>query len=230
MLATRQCLNSVRRSCRRPPHLIPRLRPPRTFTTAPLTAQKPSSWTDEEYVRTVREEWGNNLPEGLLTQSEFTVYQRYYGQPARMLKEGETANWEVEEPEAADVPGTVTLQNKDGVGIEVYEEEPEDGGGGRGDELENITVDVNTPREARAYEQLQRDVEDAYRRGRRGEEAEEEQEEQEEEEEVDDDGTEDDVFMRTHPLTSVGRFATFPYTIIVPPSVQLPTLDRKSVV
>lgn len=164
----------------------------------------------------MREQWGNSLPEGLLSQSEFTVYQRYYGQPARMLKEGEPADWEPElELETVDA---VTLQDKDGIGIKVYEEEGEE-------ELEEITVDVDNPQEARAYEQLGRDVEGAYRRGRQLEEVEEVVDEEEEDEgELD----EEDVRMRTHPLTSVGRFATFPYTIIVPPSVQLPTLESLS--
>lgn len=139
-----------------------------------------------------------------------------------MLKEGEAADWEPElEPEASD---TVTLQDKDGVGIEMYEEE-EGEGEGEG-ELEDIAVDVNSPREARAYEQLGRDVEGAFRRGRQLEEVEVEMEEEE-----DDDGAEldeEDARMRTHPLTSIGRFATFPYTIIVPPSVQLPTLESLS--
>ncbi|KAL0631913.1 37S ribosomal protein S22 [Maublancomyces gigas] len=236
MLATRQSLHSARLSLRRPLHLIPRLRLTRAFATAPRTAQRLRSQTDEEYVRTVREQWGNNLPEGLLSHAEFTVYQRYYGQPARMLKEGEAAEWE---PELAPEPSeTVTLQDKDGVGIEVYEEGAgEEGEGeeaeGEGQleqrELEDIAVDVNSPREARAYEQLRRDVEGAFRRG--GGRQLEEVEMEDGEEENDDDGEqlgEEDVYMRTHPLTSIGRFATFPYTVIVPPSVQLPTLESLS--
>lgn len=229
MLATRQSLHSVRRlSCR---HFIPRPRPRllRAFTTAWRTLEKLDTQTDEEYVRTVREEWGNNLPEGLLTQTEFTIYQRYYGQPARMLKEGEDprdelTGWKAEEE--VDEPGTVTLQDKDGVGIEMYEEEAEE----VEMELDSVAVDINSPLEAKAYEQLGRDVEKAFRRKRRNEQEEAEEEEEEQEEEEGDEFDENDPLVRTHPLTAAGRFATFPSTIIVPPSVQLPTLESLSTV
>lgn len=194
MLAARQ---SLRLSCRL---LTPRLRLARPFhvSAAPRTPKQ----TPEEYVRTVREQWGNYLPEGLLSHAELTVYERYYGQPARMLKPGEDPLQpdEVEKVEQTQLLG-------------------------------ELLVDVNTPREASAYQQLAQDIEGAFRQERQEEEHEEEQEEEEEEDEDGEGGEEldvDDAFIRTHPLTSVGRFATFPYTIIVPPEVQLPTLESLS--
>lgn len=196
MLATRQ---SVRLSCRRPlrllaPHL--RLRPARPFIALP--SPRPPKQTAEEYVRTVREQWGNYLPEGLLSHAELRVYERYYGQPARMLKPGEDPLQPDEDPPPPDEAAEQQL-------------------------LGAVSVDINTPREASAYRQLAQDIEGAFRQ-------EEEQDEQEQDE-LDEDGEGgdeldvDDVFVRTHPLTSVGRFATFPYTIVVPPEVQLPTLE-----
>lgn len=234
MLATRQSLRSVRLLCRRPLLSVPRpqLRLQyvfRSFATAPRAAQKLDSQTDEEYVRTVREEWGDNLPEGLLTQGEFVLYERYYGKPVRMLKEGENPLEELEdaEKEEVDAPGTVTLQDKDGVSIEMFEEEVES--------MDSVTIDINNPLEAKAYEQLQRDMERAFREERLGEELDEEFNEREEGEEEEGEGEYGLAFgddgsyaPRSHPLTSIGRFGTFPSTIQVPPSIQLPTMESLS--
>lgn len=224
MLATRQSLRSVRLSCRRPliPLPRPQLRLPctlRTFATTHRAAQRLDTQTDEEYVRAVREEWGDNLPEGLLTQVEFTVYQRYYGQPARMLKEGENPLDELEgaETEEADAPGTVTLQDKDGVGIELFEEETV--------EMGSVAVDINNPLQAKAYEQLQRDMERAFRSEEQDEEFVEEEEGEDDDMAFRDDGSHT---VRTHPLTSIGRFSTYPATIKIPPSVQTPTFKSLS--
>lgn len=182
MLATRQ---SLRR-------LLPRLRPPppraiSSLSAAPKPDLNPKP-TPEEYVRTVRERWGNNLPEGLLSPPERAVYERYYGQPGRILTAAE-----MEAP--AEV---VTLQDRDGG---------------------HVDVDVSDVSGADVYLQ---DIEGSSREEREREEQDEEQDEE------DEDADEDDVLLRTHPLTSVGRFATFPHTIIVPPEVQLPTFDLLS--
>lgn len=192
MLATRQ---SLRR-------LLPRLLrpPPRAISSSavPKSNLNPKP-TTEEYVRTVRERWGDNLPEGLLSLHERAVYERYYGQPGHMLTAAE-----MEAPE-----GVVTLQDRDGGHVDVDVSE------GEGQDVSGADVYLQ-------------DIEGGPREEREQEEQEEEQEEQEEQEEEEEDADEDDVLVRTHPLTSVGRFATFPYTIIVPPEVQLPTLDLLS--
>lgn len=175
----------------------------------------------------MREQWGDYLPEDLLTPKEFAMYERYYGQPIRMLKEGENPLEELGdiegEVEEALEAGTVTLEDKDGVGIEIYEEEfeefEEEGG------PNTVSVNVSNPLEAKGYQQLQRDMERAFQKQEQDEEFDEDEVEEQTEGTVGETGYRDDGShtMRTHPLTSVGRYATFPSTIRVPPSVTEPT-------
>ncbi|RPA89548.1 hypothetical protein L873DRAFT_1721283 [Choiromyces venosus 120613-1] len=60
---------------------------PPTLLAPPTIVIKPPI---EEYVRQIREQYGNYLPAGLLEENEYKLYERYYGRPTRLLQTGET--------------------------------------------------------------------------------------------------------------------------------------------
>ncbi|RPB08755.1 hypothetical protein P167DRAFT_473450, partial [Morchella conica CCBAS932] len=134
----------------------------------------------EDYVRSVRTQWGSNLPENLLTDRELALYERHYGKPVRMLKAGEElfgdGPADTEGGSGGLEAGTTTLQGVDGEDI-----------------VDNTDL--------AAYSTGEEDVPA---------------------------GDSDGHIERTHPLTSIGRFATHPSTIRVPPSVQQQTMDSLS--
>lgn len=225
MLATRHTLR-----LRRPqlPTLTPALLPRRSLaTTRPRPQQKSSTTRDgdsacEDYVRSVRTQWGSSLPENLLTDRELALYERHYGKPVRMLRAGEGAEVGEGDGDSQGLEaGTMTLQGADGEDIEVEEE------GGEGEtELEYVPVPVSNEADGRSFLQLKADMERAfchrhhdtdlaaYSTG---------------EEDVPP-GAGDGHIERTHPLTSIGRFATHPFTVRVPPAVQQQTLESLSAV
>ncbi|KAH0607386.1 uncharacterized protein H6S33_002420 [Morchella sextelata] len=249
MLATRHSLrHSLRLLARLPPHRLPPLQTPiptltltlalararaRTFATASPRPQKPdtkdSEATLEEYVRSVRTEWGSNLPENLLTDAELALYERHYGKPVRMLQAGESPfdDDDADDAEPAGLEsGTLTLQGHDGEDLEIFEEEE-----GGESELGFIPVPVTNEADGRSFLQLKADMERAFSHRHHTADGD------------DDDaglaaystgeedvpaGAGDEHIERTHPLTSIGRFATHPSTIRVPPSVQQPTMESLS--
>lgn len=185
------------------------------YSTAAKLHQFPPrnpSQSIESYVRTVREQWGHNLPEGLLSQDEHIVYRRYFGEPVRVLTEAELANSASSEVEEE---GTVTLEYANG------------------EEVEGVEVGVRSPEEAAAYDQLARDMQAAA----------EETAEPEPEPEFEDDGDGADLggpllapdyerssanatpanVTRTHPLTLLGRFGTYPTTVTLPENISAPS-------
>ncbi|KAF8476881.1 mitochondrial small ribosomal subunit Rsm22-domain-containing protein [Kalaharituber pfeilii] len=195
----------------------------------------------EKYVRDVRKEWGDYLPEGLLSHEQYAVYQRYFGAPARFLKEQELREAEEEQP-------TMTLENADGTEIDVWEDEEseiikemevESGKVTEVSKTKKSTMTLKTinlpenlsKKERKAYLQLSKDIEKAYKQmEQRAEEQDEDpveeeepEEDEEEDEEDEDDGNSPDdsiraMMRRTHPLTLLGRFQTDPFTI-EPPEV-----------
>ncbi|KAL7267906.1 37S ribosomal protein S22 [Rhizina undulata] len=167
----------------------------------------------EEFVRLVREEWEDNLPEGLLSDKEFAVYERMYGKPIRMLSKEELASSDRFEGDVE--AGSITLENADGTEIvdEVYEEE-------------EVEVEVYSEEEAAAYRRLGKDIEVAWSPERALQEAEQEfeNEEAESEEDIDRD-PEFHGDRRTHPLTAIGKFKTFPKIAVPPQSITGPTSE-----
>jgi len=183
----------------------------------------------ESYIRTVRDEWGNNLPEGLLSQEEYEAYERYYGPPIRILKPEEIKEMEKElreEEEALELEGhTVTLEDIDGVEIEheVAEPEPELEPEPAEEELEETEDNeyrARTEAEAAMYAKIAEDIQRSLALAKEGE-------NQVGEVDTIDEFDEDteEPYSRIHPLTQLGQFGTHPATIITPDSVTLPTSE-----
>jgi ribosomal protein RSM22 (predicted rRNA methylase) len=171
----------------------------------------------EVNVRQARQRFGDSLPRGYLSEAEYKVYRRLYGEPLFV----ETVE-ELLEPAAE--------------GEEIFEEEQEDGSivllrKGPDGELEEIELideleDVEsleevvegedpdaatmTPEEWEVHkeEKAQKYHDSVYEQSRL---AHHEAEDLEDMEEV-----EDDDFMRAHPLTLAGRFKPSPSTVFLP--------------
>lgn len=197
--------------------------PPHYFSTACTARQPRTDHEIEKYVRRIKREYGDNLPEGLLSHEEFTIYQRYFGAPARYLKEGEVVDPENEEKEGPNV----TLEDITGKEIITehrisFTEELEE---------EQVDYEVDSERELLvkphrrdirlAFKQVKRDIQDAELDEQEDlenppkEENEDEMEEQDEDEEethdLSDNG--EPSYMKVHPLTRIGRYATYPSSV-----------------
>ncbi|KAF8419702.1 mitochondrial small ribosomal subunit Rsm22-domain-containing protein [Tirmania nivea] len=187
----------------------------------------------EKYVRAVKKEHGENLPQGLLSEEEYTIYERYFGTPARLLREGEEAYIEEEDAEinicnaAGEVIETVSRLGLGQSEAEEVEKEKQDVDAAFTEELNEA--------DAKAYAQISKDIERAYRELARevkkaqegGEQEDPEYPPEEEDPEEDGEGGEtqdlpDDAirgessYLRIHPLSRMGRFATFPFTVEPP--------------
>ncbi|KAF8249738.1 hypothetical protein K440DRAFT_582117, partial [Wilcoxina mikolae CBS 423.85] len=155
----------------------------------------------ESYIRTVRDEWGNNLPEGLLSQEEYVAYERYYGPPIRILNSEEIEEMEKElrgEEALESEERTVTLEDVHGV------------------EIEHELEVVKPVEEAEIADDIRRSLALAEQGGDQAGEIDTIDEFDEDTEEP---------FLRTHPLTQLGQSGTHPATIITPDSVTLPTTE-----
>jgi ribosomal protein RSM22 (predicted rRNA methylase) len=229
MLVASRCLRSVSVAARRrllPVPTVHEVTASRTFATTTTTrrddddsirdAAHPKQESIESYVRSVRDEWGSHLPEGLLSQREYEVYERYYGAPLRMLKPGEEL--ELLKDEGGETPrGTVILEDAEGVAIESVEEMFLAGGG------ETEPVRVESEEEARAYKQLEKDMRRSFNLAEREDTEEGLTAEEEREESGSEDKNQGGYNSRTHPLTELGRFATHPYTVEAPAFITRPT-------
>jgi len=183
----------------------------------------------ELYVRSVREQWGENLPEGLLSTGEYRIYQRYYGPPVRTLSPEEVAAEASAEPADLQVEGLASLEDSNGVCIEfdaelVQEEEMEVDAEGEGDVPDGF-VRVRSPKEAKMYARLREDIRRSLSAAERDWALEEEEEERTE---VHREG--EHRIQRMHPLTQLGWFGTFPGTTVVPASIIRPTAALLSTV
>ena len=188
-------------------------------------------------MRSVRKEHGENLPEGLLSEEEYTIYERYFGTPARFLQEGGKAY--VKEELVVEEDEEIIIYNAAGKIIEtvsrpkvrkseVKKAEKEKEGVGFA-----FTEELNEA-DAKAYAQISKDIKRAYRQVARnvkraqegGEQEDPEYPPEEEGAEEDGEGETKDLpddairgessYLRIHPLSRMGRFATFPFTIEPP--------------
>ncbi|KAI5846243.1 37S ribosomal protein-like protein Rsm22 [Morchella snyderi] len=253
MLATRHSLRLLARLTLALPRPRPQLRTPtlplapppaptlaRTLATTP--PPRPAIDSDdlaarEDYVRSVRIHWGSSLPENLLTDPELALYERHYGKPVRMLKEGESALDDDADTADGLEKGTLTLQGSDGEDIEVFEpRQQEDGEGEEGvdDGFDYISVPAGDEATGRSLLQLKADMERAFTHRHHDDTGELAASYSTGEEDtptgIGGAGGDDAYTERTHPLTSIGRFATHPSTIRVPPGVQQPTLEALATV
>ncbi|KAF2034466.1 37S ribosomal protein Rsm22 [Setomelanomma holmii] len=168
----------------------------------------------EVNVRRARQQFGDALPRGHLSEVEYKVYKRLYGEPvfvdtAEELLDVEAEAEEIIEEEQPD--GSIVLLRKGQDGeyeeVEVSEEvePPEEA---EGEELEQGTM---APEEWEAYreEKAQKYHDGVYEQSRLA---------QEDAEALADlEGSqEDDDFMRAHPLTVAGRFKPSPSTVFLP--------------
>jgi len=157
----------------------------------------------EEYIRQIREQYGDYLPAGLLDESEYKLYERYYGRPTRLLQPGER----VEDFEEYSEEGRVTVHDEDGVEIPQEEVEMEFD---ETDEQHHLFPPPKTPAEEALYAQVAQRIAhlEGVEKGER-------------------DGDYVGHFragsprpLPSHPLTSIGRFATYPGCIQLPPSIK----------
>jgi len=200
----------------------------------------------EIYVRGVQKKHGKNLPEGLLSEEEYTVYERYFGTPARLSKEGEGAHLE-EEP-IVEKGEEIKIYNAAGEIIQtVSRSELRESRDEEVEEMEGENVGVAfaeglNEADAKAYAQISKDIERAYRQVARDTKKAQEEDDleypPEEEEDPEEDGkgeeTEDlpddairgeSYYVKIHPLSRMGRFATFPFTI-EPPKILTETTKK----
>ncbi|MCJ1359998.1 MAG: 37S ribosomal protein S22 [Icmadophila ericetorum] len=180
-----------------------------------LEVEEPmSEFEMEQFVRTVKQTYGDILPKDILTAEEYSVYERLYGPPL-----GDTLPTfleELEEAEEEDVESEHQLFKENDEGeleeVRLYDgSETEEGKEGEvevEDKLERPSHRLKA--EARAQLRLEQDIADAasnedtekYTRATGAEDL--------------DDSHEDRSSHRTHPLTAAGRFDTSPSTLQLP--------------
>jgi len=157
----------------------------------------------EEYIRQIREQYGDCLPAGLLDENEYKLYERYYGRPTRLFQPGERVEDFEEYPEE----GGVMVYDEDGVEIPQEEVEMEFG---ETNEQDHLFPPPKTPAEEALYAQVALRIAHP--------------------EEVEKGERDKDYVGRfrvgspppfqTHPLTSIGRFGTRPGSILLPQLVK----------
>jgi len=166
----------------------------------------------EVNARNARQRFGDALPRGHLTEAEYKVYERLYGEPifvdtAEELEQVPEEAEEIFEEEQPDGSIVLLRRGEDGEleEIEVLDE-PE-----AVEEVEGEEPDENTMTreewEAYKEEKAQKYHDGVYEQSRLA---------QEEAEALEDLEEEDDDFMRAHPLTIAGRFRPSPSTVYLP--------------
>jgi ribosomal protein RSM22 (predicted rRNA methylase) len=169
----------------------------------------------EVNARRARQQFGDALPRGHLSEAEYKVYLRLYGEPVFVdtieeLQELAAGEEEVIEEEQPD--GSIVLLRK-GEGGEMEEIEILDEPEAIEEEVEgeDPAEATMTPDEWEAHreEKAQRYHDGVYEQSRLA------QEQAEEWEDIDE-AEEDDDFMRAHPLTIAGRFKPSPSTVFIP--------------
>ena len=160
--------------------------------------------TPEEAALSARRAFGDALPERLLGEEAYRVYERLYGRPVRFVEEveegiGEEEDWGVVlegvDGEEVDVEGKESVEEQE---VELREEEGE---------AEEMDREMNKPRrtrgaDARVAEDINRAREGKGEGRARYQPAEEE-----------DDG---EPHIRAHPLTTMNRFGTSPASLPLP--------------
>ncbi|KAG0634135.1 mitochondrial small ribosomal subunit Rsm22-domain-containing protein [Tuber brumale] len=119
---------------------------PQLLLAPPAITIKPAV---EEYVRQIREQYGDCLPAGLLEEGEYRIYERYYGRPTRLLQPGETLHHfpppKTPAEEALYAQVAQRIAHPEAVGAEEEEEE------GRGGGDEDLHAHGSPPRHFRAH-------------------------------------------------------------------------------
>jgi ribosomal protein RSM22 (predicted rRNA methylase) len=176
----------------------------------------------EVTVRRARQQFGDALPRGHLSEAEYKVYERLYGEPVFVdtIEELQDPVEELEEIIEEEQPdGSIVLLRKNADGeleeIEVLDETE----ALEEEEIESEEVDGEEPdktfrteEEWEVYreEKAKKYHEGVYEKSLLAKEENEEWEDMEESQEEDED------FMRAHPLTIAGRFKPSPSTVYLP--------------
>jgi ribosomal protein RSM22 (predicted rRNA methylase) len=168
----------------------------------------------EVKVRRARQEFGDALPRGHLTDVEYRMYERLYGEPifvdtAADLQDTEADAEEIFEEEQPDGSIVLLRKGKDGELEEIdVLDEPEELEDVEGAEPSEHTM---TAEEWEAHKDTKAETyhNEVYEKSRLA------QEEAEASEDMDESAEEDD-FMRAHPLTVAGRFKPAPSTVFLP--------------
>ncbi|KAH4965031.1 hypothetical protein HBI67_126660 [Parastagonospora nodorum] len=171
----------------------------------------------EVNVRQARQRFGDSLPRGYLSEAEYKVYRRLYGEPLFVETVDELLEPAVEEEEIIEEEqedGSVVLLRKGPDGdleeIELVDESEDVESLEEVVEGEDPDAATMTPEEWEVHkeEKAQKYHDSVYEQSRL---AHHEAEDLEDMEEV-----EDDDFMRAHPLTLAGRFKPSPSTVFLP--------------
>lgn len=158
-------------------------------------------------MRRARQQFGDALPKGHLSDEEYEVYERLYGQPvfvetAEELQEAKELDEDVIEEQLPD--GSIVLLRKGDDGeleeVEVFEEPEED-----------IPPEEETSMSPEEWEELRERKDQNYH-----DEIYEKSRLSMEEDWEDPEPEEEDDFMRAHPLTQAGRFKPSPSTVFLP--------------
>jgi ribosomal protein RSM22 (predicted rRNA methylase) len=169
----------------------------------------------EVNARRARQQFGGSLPRGHLSEAEYKIYQRLYGEPVFVdtveeLQEVEAEAEEIIEEEQPDGSTILLRKGEDGEleEIEVFDQ-PEAVEEAEEEEPDRRTM---TPEEWEAYreEKAQTYHDEVYEKSRLA------QEEAEAWEDIEESQEEEDDFMRAHPLTVAGRFKPSPSTVFLP--------------
>jgi ribosomal protein RSM22 (predicted rRNA methylase) len=174
----------------------------------------------EVNVRNARQRFGDALPRGYLSEAEYKVYERLYGEPLFVdtVEELEEPLEEVEEIIEEEQPdGSIVLLRKNADGeleeIEVSDEpeviEEEEVEAVDGEEPDKAFM---TAEEWEVYreQKAQKYHDGVYEKSRLA------QEESEDWEDLEESQEEGEDFMRAHPLTIAGRFKPSPSTVFLP--------------
>ncbi|KAH7078609.1 mitochondrial small ribosomal subunit Rsm22-domain-containing protein [Paraphoma chrysanthemicola] len=187
----------------------------RISTPEELTPSPTEQVNIEVNVRRARQQFGDALPRGHLSDVEYKVYERLYGEPvfvdtAEELQEVDAEAEEIIEEEQPD--GSVVLLRRGADGeleeIELSDEEVDPLEEDEDAELDETTMTAEEW-EAVKEEKAQKYHDGVYEQSRLAQEDAEALAENEEAEE-------DDDFMRAHPLTVAGRFKPAPSTVFLP--------------
>lgn len=199
----------------------------------------------EVFVRAMKKIHGDYLPEGLLDKEQYAVYERYFGSPRRFLKWGEKVETEDNQYELHEMEteSTIDIYDAEGNLIQMIDKSTQPVVDFRERVVDPEEPGIEpTPRneaEARAFVRtsVERAVKAVAGNVKKAQEEEEDEdpeyppEEEEDEFEEDEDDLPDDAirgdgepaYMRVHPLTRMGRFATLPYCIEPPEALTGPT-------
>lgn len=161
----------------------------------------------EVNARRARQDFGDALPRGHLSEEEYQVYERLYGTPVFVdkVEDLQQADVEAEDIVEEELPdGSTVLLRKTEDGeleeIEVF-----------GEPAEEITEEGGATMTEEDWEELREERaqnyhDDVYEKSRIGL----------EEDWEDAQDSEEDDFMRAHPLTIAGRFKPSPSTVFLP--------------